>query len=363
MANLLNSSRYGLISDEVCGSLSVQWHITTACDQRCEHCYMFDSDTYLFEKNNQLSLENSYLLIDQISEMASKYKYESLLAITGGDPLLNKNIWDILTYIKSKGNIRVVMMGNPYHLTDANIKKLIKNNVKLFQLSLDGLEKTHDYYRKEGSFKATIAALERLNYHGLTSGIMYTVSKDNVRDLIPLIKYLSDLDILDSFCFDRMIPIGTGKGLKECLFTPKEYRDLLYEIYHFESNNNLTFRIAKKEKLWGLLFSEMGIIIPQEKYNYNFCGGCNLPYGLLSILSDGTVYGCRKIEIKIGKFPEQHIWDIFTKSTHLIEQRNKENYKKCKDCHLFKYCRGCPAFKYSNYRDIFAKDDYCWRDV
>jgi MoaA/NifB/PqqE/SkfB family radical SAM enzyme len=35
--------------------LTLQWHITVLCDQRCRHCYMLDSETYLDELKNSLS--------------------------------------------------------------------------------------------------------------------------------------------------------------------------------------------------------------------------------------------------------------------------------------------------------------------
>jgi len=45
-------------------TFSLQWHITAKCDQKCKHCYMYDSPFYESEKNNELSLSDCKAIID-----------------------------------------------------------------------------------------------------------------------------------------------------------------------------------------------------------------------------------------------------------------------------------------------------------
>lgn len=69
---------------------------------------------------------------------------------TGGDPLLREDIFDLIGYARKKG-ILVGILGNPNHLDYETACKLKKLGVSRYQVSIDGLEDTHDRLRdREG---------------------------------------------------------------------------------------------------------------------------------------------------------------------------------------------------------------------
>ena len=73
-------------------NLSIQWHITTACGHRCDHCYMYDPLTWPAERNETLSLGDLFRLLDSFCEFEQKWDVNiGHFAVTGGDPLLRKD--------------------------------------------------------------------------------------------------------------------------------------------------------------------------------------------------------------------------------------------------------------------------------
>ena len=68
-------------------NISIQWHITGKCGNRCRHCYMFDEKTYEDEIKNELELSGLLKILESISEFEKKWNCSvNSFAITGGDP-------------------------------------------------------------------------------------------------------------------------------------------------------------------------------------------------------------------------------------------------------------------------------------
>ncbi len=362
MGDILSSSLYRNYDQKsLLGSLGIQWHITTDCDQKCKHCYMFESDSYQFEKRNTLNLQACFLFVDQYCKILNRLDITGSLHISGGDPILRSDFWDILDYINQKKNIKITILGNPYHIDDRTAKKLKIYNVVSYQISLDGLESTHDYFRKKGSFKDSLRALETLNRHGISTKVMFTLSKQNKNELIDLYKFISSLDYIDTFGFDRMVPEGVGKKLdKEGRLTPEEHKELLYKMYNSEIELNSHIFSPRKDQMWKPLFYEMGLLKPLPKPNDTIWSGCGVGGHILTVLSDGTILSCRRINEKIGRFPQDNLWDVFINSPILEKYRDLTYYEECKNCDLGPFCRGCPAIKKGYYGDPFKPDPHCW---
>lgn len=148
----------------------VQWHLTSKCTESCKHCYM---DKHMV--NDGFDMETSLNIIDQISCVASSKAIKAIIAFTGGDPLLFPDIYNLIDYSNGK-NIDIVIKGTPWLVTQDVAKELKKLGIKRFQLSIDGLEKTHDFIRKKGSFKKTIECIKLLKRHEIEMLLKYTVN-------------------------------------------------------------------------------------------------------------------------------------------------------------------------------------------
>lgn len=336
----------------------VQWHITTKCDQDCIHCYIKDEKTYRQESKEILNFDRCKQIIDSLTDFSKKLNANPSITFTGGDPLLHKDFFDIAKYAKEKGSV-ISILGNPYNLDNEKILKLKNLGIRGYQISIDGMKEMHDNFRKIGSFERSVKAINDLKDYGIRTVVMYTISKQNAEDLIPVMRLVNDLGV-DTFAFARACGFGNGKNLE--MFTPKEYRNILLKAYEEEKNikrkgSKTTFN--KKDHLWTLLLTEIGELNYKRTEDGLIYGGCSIGINSFSILADGTAFACRRFYSPIGKVPEQSIEDIFL-SEELNKYRNTL-FEKCTECDLLQYCRGCPAVAYGNSGNFSSPDPQCWK--
>jgi len=343
-------------------SIVLQWHLTAKCDQNCIHCYMYNSPTYKGEIENELDHKNSLKIIDEFAELGKRWNTPLRINFTGGDPLLRKDFFNLIKHARGYG-IKVGILGNPYHLNLKTAKKLKKLGIFRYQLSIDGTKKTHDFFRKKGSFDCTIKAIEILNKVDIPSVVMFTLSPLNSKDIFDVIELVAKENV-KIFDFARLVPIGNGSEIKDGTFKPLEYRNLLLKIlekYKKLKDKGCKTYFGRKEPLWSLLYYELGLIGPLSKEKEKVYGGCAIGI-MLTLLADGTALACRRLPLKVGKYPEESIKDIFVNSNKLNEMRNFNKIKKCKECELVQYCRGCRAMAYANGNDWFGPDPQCWKN-
>ncbi|HHV30080.1 radical SAM/SPASM domain-containing protein [Acetivibrio mesophilus] len=340
----------------------LQWHITAKCDQKCKHCYMYDSPFYQSEKDNELTLADCKAIIDDFSDTASPGNRS--IYFTGGDPLLRNDFFEILEYTADKNIYPLGIAGNSYHLDLETALQLKRYGVDMYQISLDGLKEIHDYFRKPGSFDDTLRAYEVLNKAGIRSMCMFTLSRKNMNQLIEIIRLAAQIG-LDGFDFDRVVPVGAAKDMKEEIIDPLEYKELLVEVnneYKRLRAKGCRTQFGYKDNLWGLVLDKETLASTQTLVpeGYSLKRGCLIGKAGLSVLSDGSVMACRRLPVVIGKLPQQRIRQVFYESSILKELKRTDKLSKCSSCTHLENCRGCRAIAYAYYGNCFADDPGCW---
>lgn len=344
----------------------LQWHITGLCDQSCLHCYMVnDPITHRRELRNELSLKDCQTIIDSFVDFAQVAEARPKINFTGGDPLLRPDFFEILQYVSCRG-ISMSVMGNPFHLSADNISRMKDLGVGSYQVSLDGMEVTHDSLRKSGSFDATVKAIKLLVACRMRTVVMFTLSKKNSDDLFDVMRLVDQLGV-NTFAFARLSGnsvIDTNLSPAEVMFTPLEYRDLLLKaqclINELRADGSKT-SFTLKDHLWKLLLYEQGKFKTEDDADGQIASGCHIGCRDLAVLADGTVFACRRFHSPIGKMPEQSVLEVFT-SEKLDYYRDISKFELCNKCPLLRYCRGCPAVAYgASGGNFFAPDPQCWR--
>jgi radical SAM/SPASM domain protein of ACGX system len=327
---------------------------------------MYNEPTYEQELKNPLSYEDCVRVVDDIDVTLKKWHMQGAIYFTGGDPLLRHDFFKILSYANNKGFL-LGILGNPHHITLTVAKKLKSLGVRHYQVSIDGMEKTHDSFRKKGSFKKTLSALRILKKAGIETGVMFTLSRQNAEELIKVINLVVDKEV-DNFAFGRLVLLGNAKNMKDQMLTPAEYRKLLLEVFKEFlklKNSGCKTNFMMKDNLWKLFYQELGLFDPilytknDKKTIYE---GCSIGISALVILANGIVYACRRFPSPVGKVPEQKIEEIFL-GPKMDAYREVDNFKKCSRCDLFQFCRGCPAVAFSVSGDYFAADPQCWKII
>ena len=340
---------------------AIQWHITDYCDQRCKHCYIFSEG---HPELITMSLENMVFVVDEIIDFCNKLNRKPYIYLTGGDPILHPNFWDLLECFHEKG-IRFCIMGNPFHLTLENCKRMKELGCVKYQVSLDGLEKMHDSFRKPGSFKATLEAIKTIKESGMWVAVMSTVSKTNHQDIPELIDLVDELGV-DVYAVGRYCPTSIEKAYdRDIHMTPMEYRqfmDRCYERYMKHKNSKVTYQL--NDHLWALYLYEKGIFKPNfDGFGENqVVDGCNIARNHITILPTGMVYACRRMDSPVGNVYLQNLYDIWN-SHKMDEYRAYDRFVKCNKCKLKAFCRGCPSVAYGYSHNMYDADPQCWMEV
>lgn len=335
-----------------------QWHITDMCDQRCKHCYIFSEGKC--KQLLSMSIENMKKVITKIEKMCYQLGRTPYFYITGGDPILHPNFWDLLALIKEKG-YKFTLMGNPFHLSDAVCQKLKAYGCEKYQMSIDGIEKTHDAFRKPGSFACTLEKIACIKQAGIKSAIMTTVSKTNIKELPEIVDLMVSHNV-NIFAFARYCPTSEEKtiGIK-----PLAYRallDTLWKKYETYKRKGATTYFNLKDHLWTLYLYEEGIFkIPSDAKSNMIYQGCHCASGHMTILPNGDVYACRRFESKVGNVFFENLEDIFLKKEE--KYRKFEQFELCSACELKGFCRGCPAVTFGETRNFYGADPQCWKSL
>lgn len=343
-------------------SFTLQWHLTTKCEFNCVFCYINDEERRN-EARDTMSFEDAMKVLKDFKQSVDHWRAKGFIYFSGGNPLLCDYFWLLLEESVNMG-IGVSILGNPT-AKDSDLKKLADFGLRNFQISIEGLEGIHDTMRGNGHFDMTMKFLKKLRDYGISRHIMFTLSKTNASDLLPLMKYLAENDLADVFGFARLVPIG--KGVNTDLVNTDEYKKILLAAIE-ESirwrRNNYSISLSKKEgELFYPLLAELGIseeMVFSEPEPDEICDGCYIGWTGLTLLHNGTVYPCRRLPVDIGKVPEQSIREIFVKNELLDKFRNLSSFEKCSRCKYRNWCRGCPAVASALTGNPFAPDPNCW---
>ena len=338
--------------------LSVIWDITYRCNLKCKHCYV-DAGNSL---QNELSLEEIKIIIDQLVKM-------KIFSITfsGGEPLLRKDFFDILRYA-SRFDIGIKFSTNGVLISDQIIKKLDSINVFAVQISIDGIEKTHDTFRgSPGAFKKAVETLKKFVDAGYWTIVSTTMTKYNLNEIKSLLELAISLEA-KTFKLSSFIPTGRGrKNIEDLLLSQSETKNLANEMIELKKRYGDTIQM-EIEGTFPWLF-EKPPINSRMMQDSTIKLGCSAGRSQIVISPDGKVFSCPFLHDFIaGDLRKEELKNIWEKSEVFSMFRNikKEDLKgKCNTCEYIPfYCQGgCRAAAYVQSKDFYAEDPLCWNKL
>lgn len=338
---------------------SFQWHITDECDQRCKHCYIFSENSC--KRPDAMGWEQMKITFENCLDFFTTYDRMPYFYITGGDPILHPDFWRLLELMKEH-DIPFTILGNPFHLTDDVCGKLRSYGCEKYQLSVDGMRETHDWFRKTGSFDTTLEKIGCINRAGIRSVVMTTVSGTNIEEIPDIIDAVVSAGV-NVYAFARYCPTSEEKDTN---IEPLRYRRLLEDcdrkFRQYEAEGCETY-FNRKDHLWTLYEYETGKFrIPETVREGMIYGGCNCGNCHLTILPTGDVYACRRVQnSRVGNVFSERLADVWV--CQMEKYREYSKFEKCVKCELLALCRGCPAVESGRNRDFYAADPQCWKEV
>jgi radical SAM protein with 4Fe4S-binding SPASM domain len=159
--------------------------------------------------------------------------------------------------------------------------------------------------------------------------------------------------------FSRLVPSGKGKSLLKEMLPTGTVKALYEKIF---SANSGSFEIVTGDPVASQLMNNN-----ENKDLGNIpTGGCAAGISGLTIMPDGTLLPCRRLQVPIGNVRKDSLREVWATSEVLNDLRSRKKYKgKCGVCKLWARCRGCRAIAYSysmayGNQDLLAEDPQCF---
>ena len=321
-------------------AFTLQWHLTNACPLRCRHCY--DRSP-----RSELTLADALQVLEDLRAFGRRHGVEPRICLTGGDPLLYPHFWELYVAIAEAG-LPVSILGNP--APASVIRRLLKHQRPLYyQVSLEGLREHNDAIRGPGHFERTTEFLADAREAGLRTGVMLTLTRANLDQVVPLGTWLGGRT--GRFNFNRVSQVGEASNLEAV--TPVEFTEFLRQYLAARRQNPV---LGVKDNLFNILREHY------DRPRYGGCTGygCGAAFNFVALLPDGEVHACRKFASPLGHLRESGLEAIYASRR---ARRYRRGPDACHRCRLRDVCRGCPAVVSGNGLDPFVdRDPYCFRD-
>ncbi|MFV0663503.1 heme d1 biosynthesis radical SAM protein NirJ [Denitromonas sp.] len=179
----------------------VIWNLIRRCNLTCKHCYSISADTNF---PGELDTPEVFSVMDNL-----KAYRVPVLILSGGEPLLRPDIFEISRRAKSMG-FYTALSSNGTLITQDNIDQIAEIDYDYVGVSLDGIRDTHDEFRRmKGAFEASLDGIRLCRDRGLKVGVRFTMTQDNAADLPALLQLVADEGI-DRFYFSHLNYAGRG---------------------------------------------------------------------------------------------------------------------------------------------------------
>ena len=200
----------------------VIWNLIRRCNLTCKHCYTTSAD---IDFPGELTTPEIYQVMDDLKAFKVP-----VLILSGGEPLLHPDIFAISQRAKDMG-FYVALSSNGTLISEQNIQQIANINYQYIGVSLDGMEQTHDQFRKkQGSFADSIKGIRLCRQHGIKAGIRFTLTQDNVEDFPAMLKLMDDEDI-DKFYLSHLNYGGRGNKNRKDDAVFQMTRDVMDQLY------------------------------------------------------------------------------------------------------------------------------------
>ncbi|MDP2939335.1 MAG: radical SAM protein [Candidatus Omnitrophota bacterium] len=325
----------------------LQWHITNLCNLRCLHCYQDD-----FSNKADLNLQDLKKVADNFLSILSKWKKLAVINLTGGEPFLKKELFGLLEYLNSHKQVKKLgIITNATCFNKDNLSKLKEfKKIKEIKLSLEATdEELNDSIRGKGTFVKILKAIELLKQQNkFEITLMFTLFKKNLSEVSKLFNFVESKAV-DGVIFERFIPLGKGRALKQELLSKEEWHKFLLSLLQF-----LEIPFEKQ------FFSYKAFWVRFKNGKPSLFGApCVVADSGICIMPNGDCYPCRRFNLKIGNLLQEPFDKIYKSSKVLKDLRKRNNLKgKCRTC-LIKTCRGCRALAFALTSDYLAEDLQC----
>jgi AdoMet-dependent heme synthase len=339
----------------------ISWNLTYRCNLACEHCYL---DAGLVKKVNtknfldrtELGTEECFIVIDKIKEFAP----ESVTILTGGEPLLRRDILEIIRYASSQ-KLWVVIGTNGVLISKQLAGQLKECGARGMALSLDSLEaERHDAFRAvKGAWNNTVKGAKILHEAGFPFIIQTTIGKHNAGEIQEIASFA--YNELQAKVWNLYFLVQTGRGAYVSDISEDEYEKILGTLAQIQKDYNSKMMVnAKCAPHFVRTLFESDPESPFLKTFTSGAGGCPAGTHYMGIRPNGDVTPCPYLPVFAGNLRNESFQNIWQNSDLFNNIRLRNTLGgRCGECEFQPHCGGCRARAYGVTGDYMAEDPLC----
>jgi heme b synthase len=334
----------------------IAWEVTRSCNLNCIHCR---ASAERGPYPDELTTGEAFRLIEEVVSFS-----RPVVILTGGEPLLRPDIFDLARYGTRKG-LRMVMAPNGTLLDGDKAARLKDSGIQRVSISLDGAAaESHDRFRQvAGAFAGALRGIQFLKEAGLEFQINTTVTQKNFRELPQIQDLAVKLGAVAHHIF-LLVPTGRGKEMKGEAIEGKEYEKILHWFYDQREKTPLQLKATCAPHYYRILRQrareEGKKITPQTHGLDAMTRGCLGGIGFLFISHVGDVQPCGYLEALSGNVRRQRLKEIWESSPVFLRLRDFSAYRgRCGRCEYKRVCGGCRARAFEQSGDFMAEEPLC----
>jgi heme b synthase len=334
----------------------VAWEVTRNCNLNCIHCRAAATKgPYAGELDTAACLK----VLDEIREVG-----KSVIILTGGEPLLRDDIFEIARYGNDKG-LRMVMAPNGTLVTEEKAKEMVASGIQRISISLDGATReSHDRFRAvDGAFEGALRGISWAKKAGLDFQVNTTITQQNFAELPAIQQLAVDLGAVAHHIF-LLVPTGRGKYILDGEISAQQYEETLNWFYEQKDKVPLQLKATCAPHYYRILRErarEEGKQVTFKTHGLDaVTRGCLGGVGFCFISNTGIVQPCGFLDVQCGNVTETPFSRIWYDSPVFNALRDFDKLKgKCGKCEYRKVCGGCRARAYEATGDYLAEEPLC----
>ena len=327
-------------------------NLTERCNLSCEHCYL-DANVLKEGSSDELSTGELKKLLDEISQVGP----EAMVVLTGGEPLLRKDIEELAAHATSLG-LMVVVGSNGLLLTAKKIEKLRGAGVAGVGLSVDSLDpEWHDTFRgRKGAWAKTMTSIDACVAAGMPFQIHFSVTDETAGEIDAMVGFARDAGAM---VLNVFFMVCTGRGEKYSDISPAKYEEVLARVAQAARAEKKLMVRAKCAPHFKRIAMEMDPDWPITSAHGYDAGGCIAATRYARVTPNGEVTPCPYMENSVGSVRQTSFAEIWNTAPTLQALRAPKLEGRCGICEFQKLCGGCRARPLALSGNMMGEDFLC----
>lgn len=275
----------------------------------------------------------------------------SHISLSGGEPLLRKDIYELIFLIK-KHNVKVVLISNGLLLTEEAIDRCISSGVDTFQISLLSDKASH-HNRLTGaeSFEKVVETILNIRKRNGTVYTFFVGLSDNIQRFNEVMELNVLMDVRN-VAFGRFTPGGSGlTGWEKMMPDPSAVDEALMTADEFCRKYPISVTVSTP------VLPCLNKISKYKNVRFCFCGAGRKDHSIFGIDPEGNLKMCSHSPYLLGSLFEKSFDELIRHP--FMDDVQEALPAFCRDCPEASVCRGgCPSSAYVCYGSLCDEDPY-----